>query len=397
MGLKFRIFTKAEHYTMPSAAALLRKVTAAEAGKVVSPAARLTTSGASKPAAPKATSLATSSATSSAASVAAPKAAPKECAEFNRTGNPCSRGRTCRDKRCRDASATSPKSAVKGGDGDVSAKLAAIASQLSSMNTKVDGLTKQVATGFTETKSMLTDQQQVSLDMQKAMGAMMLASANFQSGITGLLTGGASRPELHAPPARHAICAPVSVRSTVTEMTERSGARGGGSSASEVRESGLTGAVTDPYMQVCAINRFPIDGTLFKVLCELCGNSVLSDYHRKLISSIGKVNNDDNLAALLFLLFTVSRQFSKSSFGEFRRSCDTMLGSNLTKTQATFSDVCDDMLFSMSEWQIDKKAVYSKDKPTEISLPAVCISNADLKNKLKRGPIFEILKSRFQI
>ena len=40
MGLKFRIFTKAEHYTMPSAAALLRKVaTASAASPAATPAA----------------------------------------------------------------------------------------------------------------------------------------------------------------------------------------------------------------------------------------------------------------------------------------------------------------------------------------------------------------------
>ena len=174
---------------------------------------------------PAAKASATPSVLHSAAPTALPKtpakAASLECADFNRTGKPCSRGKKCRNPKCRDASATSPKSAVKGGDGGVSAQISAMEVQLSSMHAKVDGLTKQVATGFTETKSMLTDQQQATLGMQKAMEALMMASAGFQSSVTGLLSGGsAPRCELPAHQARLAICA--SGDSNVTELVEPS-------------------------------------------------------------------------------------------------------------------------------------------------------------------------------
>jgi len=143
---------------------------------------------------------------------------------------PCSR-KNCRDIDCRKANASAgaalpkhsaPSKAAGGSDGGVSAQLSAIASQLSSMNTKVDGLTKQVATGFTETTAMLTAQQQATLGMQKAMEALMMATAGFQSSVTGLLSGGGSAPrrELSAPPARLAIC--PGGGSNVTEVVEPS-------------------------------------------------------------------------------------------------------------------------------------------------------------------------------
>lgn len=182
MGLKFKLFIIMCKVTMSSVTFNL-DVPAPSATSVHAPsAAHPPTLKAAKPTVPK---------------VAKP-AASLECAEFN-TGKPCSRGQRCRDQRCKDASAKAakaPKSAVKGGDSGVSAQLAAMQSQLSSMHTKVDGLTKQVATGFTETKSMMTEQQQVSLGMQKALEAMMIASASFQAGITGLITGSAHQREL---------------------------------------------------------------------------------------------------------------------------------------------------------------------------------------------------------
>jgi hypothetical protein len=92
--------------------------------------------------------------------------------------------------------------------------------QLSSMNMKVDGLTQQVGAGFTETKSLLTEQQQANLGMQKAIEALVMATAGFQSSVAGLLSGGASAPrrELPAPQARLAIC--PGGGSNVTEVSE---------------------------------------------------------------------------------------------------------------------------------------------------------------------------------
>jgi hypothetical protein len=163
---------------------------------------------------------------------APPAATPaaNQCREFRENGKPCHR-KNCRDADCRKAKASAPAASSKpsapaksagGGDGGVSAQLSAMQSQLLSMHTKVDDLTKQVATGFTDTKSILNDQQQASLGMQKALEAIMIASANLQTGFTGLLKGkgggSASRPELPAPPARLAICA--SGGSTVTEVSE---------------------------------------------------------------------------------------------------------------------------------------------------------------------------------
>jgi hypothetical protein len=252
------------------------------------------------------------------------------------------------------------------------------------MNKKVDGLTGKVEVGFSETKAILTEQQQATLGMQRAMEAMMLASTNFQNSVTGLLkVGMASRPGLPTPHVLPAICAPSS-RSTVTEMhDEPPFARGGGGPSERSVESGLTGADIDPIMQACVTSGFLDTGMLFKAICNICGKTGLSDYHRKLISSIGKVTTCDNLATLLFLLLTGSKQFRSSDFCDFRTSCDTMLGSsNRARTQATFSNVCDIMLKSMSDWKIAKKE-------------GISVSNGDLKNKSKRESVFDILVENF--
>lgn len=341
-------------------------------------------------AAKEAASVATSVAPSSAPTVAPPKAPPKpqQCDEFNRTKQHCHRGKRCRDQRCVDAflaaaAAAPPKSSGNGGDGGVAAALAAMEARV---NSRLDNIAATVTSGFTETKSMLSEQQKATIEMQKAMQAMMMASANFQSSVAGLLNGGmAPRPELTAPPTRPAICAPATtLRSSITEMQEeRPAARGGATATSVRRSSELTGADIDPFMQACATNGFPEDGTLFRGLCEICGKTGLSDYHRELISSIGKVTSDDNLAALLFLLLTGSKQFRKGSFSDFRTSCDAMLVSNRTKTQAIFSNVCDNMLKGMSDWQITKKGCIS-------------VSNADLQNKSNRTSVFNNLVTNFQ-
>jgi len=318
-----------------------------------------------------------------AAKPAVPKAAPKECAEFNRTGNPCSRGTKCRDQRCRDASAKVPKSAVKSGDGGVSAQLSAMQSQLSSMHTKVDGLTKQVETGFTETKSMLTEQQQVSLGMQKAMEAMMLASASLQSSVHGLITGSVHHRELPSPPVRPAICAPAGSRSTVTEVVERTVARGGGSSASEAREPKITGTHMDAMTAICSTCGFPSDGNVYNVLCALFGTNPVSDHHKSLLSAISDHTKKDALAALLFLILTGSQQFTKSSFNAFRTECDTLLGSNLESTFTTFSSVCESFIKKSPKWEIKKK-------------DSVKASNMQLKEKSQHRAAFDALVTNFQ-
>ena len=388
MGLKFRIFTKAEHYTMSTPAAALRKAAAASAA-----------SSAASSAAPKAASVAAPKAASVAASPASPKAAPKaaskadpkaaskaaplECAELN-SGTLCSRGQKCRDKRCRNASksaAPSPKPAVKGGDGGVSAQLSAqlsaLQKQFSSMHTKVDDLTKQVATGFTETKAILTEQQQATLGMQKAMEAMMLASASFQSGITGLITGSASRSELPAPAARRAICAPA------IEVVERPVAIGGGSSASEVRSSSMAGTHMDALMALCSKCHFHLQGHVYNVLCALFVKNSMSDHHVSLLSTISDHTKNDALAALLFLLLTGSEQFTKASFNDFRAECDILLGSNRTSTFTIFSQVCDSFIKKCPKWEIKKK-------------DSVKALNAQLKDKLQHRAAFDALVTNFQ-
>ena len=241
MGLKFRIFTKAEHYTMFNPAAALRKAAAASAPPKNAPSAAPK---AAKPAVPK------------AAPPAPPKAA-NLCTEFRESGSPCKR-KHCWDVDCQKSKtyvqpalqkhSAPAKAAIS--DGGVSAQLSAMEARLKGhidsrlkaaegiVSAQVESLTNQVATGFTETKTMLTEQHQVSLGMQKALEAMMIASANFQSGITGLITGSASRPELPPPSARPAICASAPVRSSVTEVVEPSFSRGVSSSASEAPGSG---------------------------------------------------------------------------------------------------------------------------------------------------------------
>lgn len=343
-------------------------------------------------AAKSATSPATSSATSSAspkaakpadpkaAKPASPKAASLECAEFN-AGTPCHRGKGCRDERCKNASkaaaAASPKSSGKGGDGGVSAQLSAMQSQLSSMHTKVDDLTKQVANGFTETKAILTEQQQATLSMQKAMEAMMLASASFQSGIAGLITGSASRHELTTPPTRRAIC------SHVTEVVERPVARGGGSSVHESRDSGMTGTHMDALMALCLTYNFPVDGNVYNVLCALFGKNPVPDHHKSLLSTISEHTRNDALAALLFLLLTGSTQFTKASFNDFRTECDILLGSKRESTFKTFSQVCESFIKKSPKWEIKKKE-------------SVKASNAQLKDKFQHLTAFNNLAINFQ-
>lgn len=315
-----------------------------------------------------------------AAPKAATKAAPLECADFNKTGKPCSRGQRCRDEKCRNASkaagAPSPKPAGKGGDGGVSAQISAIASQLSSMHTKVDNLTNQVATGFTETKSILTEQQQATLGMQKAMEAMMLASASLQSGITGLITGSASRPELSAPSARRAICSPA------TEVVERPVTRGGGSSASESHDSGMTGTHIDALMALCSKCHFPRQGHVYNVLCALFGTKPVSEHHESLLSTISEHTKNDALAALLFLLLTGSQQFTKASFSTFCTECDFLLVSNRTSTFVTFSQVCESFIKKSPKWEIKKK-------------DSVKASNAQLKDKSSYSTVFNALVHNF--
>jgi hypothetical protein len=386
MGLNFKfiVIWKALSTMPPKVTISAAGVKPGGFGSAGSKATSSATSPASPKADPKAASVAASVATSPAAPKADPKAAPFECADFNKTGKPCSRGQKCRNEKCRNASkaaATLPKSAVKGGDGGVSAQLSAqlsaLQKQFSSMHTKVDDLTKQVATGFTETKAILTEQQQATLGMQKAMEAMMLASASFQSGITGLITGSASRSELPAPAARRAICAPA------IEVVERPVAIGGGSSASEVRSSSMAGTHMDALMALCTPYGFPPQGDVYNVLCALFGINPVSDHHKSLLSTISDHTENDALAALLFLLLTGSTQFTKASFDAFRTECDLLLKSNRTSTFTIFSRVCKSFIKNSPKWEIKKK-------------DSVKASNAQLKDEAQHSTAFNALVRNFQ-
>jgi hypothetical protein len=167
--------------------------------KAAHPAATVVAHSAAHPAAP------------TAAHPAAHAAAPTATCKY---GSKCAGCNVCGKKKA-------PAKAAGGGDGGVSAQLSAMQSQLSSMHTKVDDLTKQVATGFKDTQSMLTEQQQATLGIQEAMKALMMATAGFQTSVTGLLSGGGSAPrrELPTPSARLAICA--SGGSNVTEVIDK--------------------------------------------------------------------------------------------------------------------------------------------------------------------------------
>ena len=139
---------------------------------------------------------------------AAPAAAPLECAEFN-AGNQCRRGQKCHDKRCKDASAKAPKSAVKSGDGGVSAQLAAMQKKLDQIEVKIDS-------GFEA-------QEKRSLALQEKGSKAYAETMEMFKGFGHMITGGftainTSHRELPAPSARLAICT------------------GGGSNATEVIE-----------------------------------------------------------------------------------------------------------------------------------------------------------------
>ncbi len=348
--------------------------------KAAPSAASSAASSAAHPAAPA--SSAPTKTSSAAASAAAHPAPPKACAEFNKNKTPCGRGQNCWDERCRNASkataAASPKSSRKGGDGGVAAQLAAMEKRFFD---RLDGIESKIDSGFDE-------QRKLSLELQAQGSKSYAETMNMFKMFGQMVTGGfaaiqTSRPELPAPSANRAICASSS-RSNVTEMhDEPRFTRGGSGSSERSVESGLTGSDIDPFMQACVTSGFLEKGMLFQAICNICGKTGLSDYHRELISSIGKVTSCDNLATLLFLLLTGSKQFRKASFVDFRKNCDTMLGSNLANTRTTFSNVCDNMLKSMADWQIVKKG-------------GISVSNGDLKDKSKRESVFDTLVRNFQ-
>ena len=232
---------------------------------------------------------------------------------------------------------------------------------------------------------MLTAQQQASLGMQEAMKALMMASAGFQSSVQGLLSGGGSAPrrELPSPPVRPAICAPAGSRSTVTEVVERTVARGGGSSASEAPKLNMTGTHMDAMMTLCSMHGFPLKGNVYNVLCALFGTNPVTDHHKSLLSTISDQTKNDALAALLFLLLTGSTQFTKVSFNAFRTECDTLLGSNRESTFKTFSSVCESFIKKSPKWEIKKK-------------DSVKASNVQLKDKSQHRAAFDALVTNFQ-
>jgi hypothetical protein len=183
-------------------------------------------------------------------------------------------------------------------------------SQLSSMHTKVDGLTKQVATGFTETKSLMTEQQQATMSIQKAMEALMMATAGFQSSVTGLLSGGGSAPrrELPAPPARLAICA--SGGSNVTEVSEEQSrqythscfASNEGGSASHSSQRSQIGAA---FGGAQSFHREPVSSSTSMPKFEAGAkrwNSKNNPRNTKILDTIRQFTSDDDIACLLLAL-----------------------------------------------------------------------------------------------
>jgi hypothetical protein len=400
MGLKFRIFIKAEHYTMSSPAAFLRKVATASAASSAAPQAAHV--------APPSTSRSTHRVAGGGGAAPAPAPAPaaghppaaahpapdpkRECKAFN-GGKHCTHGMGCYDNRCKAktaaakaaASSSKPSQKAGPGDGGVAQRLAQMEKSIADVASRVDAVGASVQQGFQEqsTRAAQFMEQSANVHLQ-TMQILQGLGAALAGGISAIRGDFSSRPELPAPPALPAICAPSSVRSTVTEVyEEKFSARGGGCSSEVCKSGWLTGAHIDPFMHICVVNQFPQKGILFRILCELCDKTGLTDYHRCLISSIGKATNIDNLAALLFLLLTGSKQFRKSSFNDFRTACDAMLGSNLTKTQSTFSNVCVLMINSMPNWQISKKG-------------GINVSNADLKDNTKHASAFDTLVKNFQ-
>lgn len=381
MGLNFRIFTKAEHYTMSSAAAALRKVAAAAAASAAAAPA--------SSAAPKTTSA------SSAAHPATCKHGDqcrgcKVCKKGGKGGGAqvAQLSSQVNDLKAelasmKAAAGSSPKPAVKGGDGGGSAQLAALEARLKGhidlrfttaeeiMSAKVDGLTKQVATGFNETKTLLTEQQQATLGMQQAMAALMQSTAAFQSGVSGLLTaGGAPRRELPAPPARLAICA--SDDSYAIKMAK-----------SRQPESGPTGTHIDLIQAFLDEKGLPVDETLQTAVLGILGTTLLNDHTKAILSSIASSTKDDTLAALLFMLLTGSQQFRRSDLQSFRNSCASHLGASRASTQAIFSTVCQAMVSKNPKWEIKKKT-------------GVIVANSLLKDSSQHPVAFDALVKNFQ-
>jgi hypothetical protein len=88
---------------------------------------------------------------------AASSATPKECAEFN-ANKLCHRGQSCHDVRCKNASraaaVSSPKTSGKGGDGGISANIAAMEARLvSQIDSRFQAAEASMKSGF----SHLTD------------------------------------------------------------------------------------------------------------------------------------------------------------------------------------------------------------------------------------------------
>jgi hypothetical protein len=296
-----------------------------------------------------------------------------ECDEFNKTGNPCKRGQRCRDQRCKDASAKAPKSAVKGGDGGVSAQLSALQKKLDQIEVKIDS-------GFeAQEKRSLALQEQGS----KAYADTMEMFKGFGHMITGGFTAiNTAHRELPASQARRTICAP-SISSTAIEVVERPVARGGGSSVHESRDSGMTGTHMDALMTLCFTHSFPHQDHVYNVLCALFGINQIPDHHKSLLSAISEHTKNDALAALLFLLLTGSTQFTKASFTTFRTECDLLLGSNRASTFTTFSQVCESFVKKCPKWEIKKR-------------DSVKASNDQVKDKSQHRAAFDALVTNFQ-
>jgi hypothetical protein len=197
MGLKFKIFTKAEHSTMSSSAALLRKATAAASATAASAAstsarpATATISGGSaapsatpKPAdAPKATKKASAPATDH--SVSKP-------AESCRWGDDCTGCYVCRKKKA-------PAKASGGGSAEIAdlRKEVAVLTDLvkagfEKQSVDTSKLSDTVVTGFAE-------RQAAEERLQRSFEMMMGGIGKLATTLEGGITSRRSVPELPAP------------------------------------------------------------------------------------------------------------------------------------------------------------------------------------------------------
>ena len=186
MGLKFRIFTKAENNSMSSPAAALRRALAAHS--------------AAHPAAPSAAPSAPPSAAPKVASSAASSAA-NQCFEFRETNVPCSRN-NCRDSDCRTAKAklhtASPKRSAPaksaGVGGGISAQLTAMETNLMDhIDSRINAAQVVMTSGFSK-------QEQTMLGLHQAVAQSQLATQQSIQALANAMATAISGGQRQLPP-----------------------------------------------------------------------------------------------------------------------------------------------------------------------------------------------------